>query len=239
MTFTANQIMDRALRGIGVLGIGRTMTPLESDTALYYLQELIDSWQLKRLSIYSVLRTSFTLTADTQTFTIGPSGTFVVTPKPIWLASAFVIPSGDTIEQKIDIWKRPQWLNEQNKALTDLWPRAVYMEPGATNNTLNLWPIQTTAPTLWLGMPTGLVGFADKTTQYTFPPGYHEAFRTALEEKLAIPFGKRAMLNELKEAAGLAMGNIGAENDDGPPVMSIDRAITRRSYYDITVDEEL
>lgn len=238
ITVTGQQMITRALQGLRVLGVGRTLTTPDKDKCLPYLQELIDSWQLERLSIYEVQRTSFTATADTQDFTIGPSGTIAITPKPIWIASASVIPSGDTIEQEVRIWKRWRWLNERNKALTDTIPRALYLDPNVTNSTLHLWPIQTTAPTVWLGLPVGLVGFADLSTVYTFPPGYHEAFRTELKVRLADEYGK-PVTKRMEDAAKLAFGRIQRANDDGPPTLTVDPAIGNRGWYDIKSDETL
>lgn len=237
MVFTGSQLIARSLSDIKVLGVGRHLTDRDAQVALVYLQELIDSWQIERLSIYTVARTSFTLVASTQTRTIGPSAQYAVTPKPIYLASAMVIPVGSTIEQPVHIWERQRWLAEPQKSLTDLVPRAVYMEPGVTTNVLNFWPIPTTPATLWLGLPTGLVGFADLTTSYTFPPGYHEAFRTELSKRLCRPFGK-PIDEDLKNEAKLAFGRIQRVNDDGPPLMGTDPALSGQGgYYDVYADE--
>lgn len=232
MVITGTQIITRALQGIRVLGVGRSLTDRDATMALVYLQELIDSWKADNRTIYTVTRSPFTLVASAQTRTIGPSAQFAVTPRPIFLASAMVIPVGDTVEQPVDIWTRQDWLYERDKALTDLYPRAVFMEPGAATNTLNFWPIPTTAATLYLGIPTGIVAFVDLTTQYTFPEGYHEALRTELEIRLAPIFGKPVTAT-MEKAAVVALNRISDMNSQGPPPYESDGALSPAGgHYD-------
>lgn len=235
MVITATQMITRALVDIRVLGHGRPLHDRMAGVALPYLQELIDSWQIERLSIYSVAFTGFTLVADQATRTIGPSGQFVVTPVPRFLASASVLPVGGTIEQPVAIWTRDEYLSYPDKTQTDLLPYALQMEPGAVNNTLRFIPVPTTAGTLKLGLPTGVTGFADLSTSYTFPEGYHEAFRTELAYRLLRPFGKM-LTPDLERDRKTAFGRIQRQNDDGPPIMSSDPAVSGHGYYDVDRD---
>lgn len=238
MVITAAQMLTRALQGIRVLGHGRPLHDRMASVALPYLQEILDSWKIERLAILMVVYQPFTLVANQATRTIGPTGQFVYTPVPRFLAAASVVPVGQTLEQPIDIWKRPQFLAYPDKAQTDLIPRAVYMEPGTVNNTLNFLPVPTTAATLKLGIPTGLDGFADLSTAYTFAEGYHEAFRTELEYRLCTPFGK-PVTAELQDDRRKAFGRIQRQNDDGPPIMDSDPAVSGWGYYDVNRDQNL
>ncbi len=236
-TFTGRTLIGDALADIGVLGVGRSLTPRDADFALRYLQETIDSWAAERLSMYQVLRTSFVWTANSQSLTIGPTGAdLTLDPRPMWLASYTAVRVGQTYETPLTLWTREQWLNEEYKDVTDQIPRAIFMERNVTNNTIYLWPLPDTAFTLWLGTPEAVGTFADLTTSYTFPEGgYREAFRTRMGVKLARPFGKAAMLPELQQEANHAFGRIAALNDLGPPIMGRND-LSHRGNYDIYTD---
>ena len=236
MVITATQMLTRALQDIRVLGHGRPLHDRMAGVALPYLQEVIDSWQIERLAIYTVAFSPFTLVANQATRTIGPSGNFTVTPVPRFLAFASVLPVGDDIEQPVAIWTRDQYLNYPDKTQTDLIPYALQLEPGVTNSTLRFIPVPTTAATLKLGLPTGVTGFANLSTEYTFPEGYHEAFRTELSYRLLRPFGK-ALTPDLERDRKAAFGRVQRMNDDGPPLLSSDRAVTGNGFYDVNRDD--
>lgn len=235
MIITATQMLTRALQDIRVLGHGRPLHDRMANLALPYLQEVIDSWQIERLAIYTVAVSPFTLVANQATRTIGPTGQFVVTPVPRFLASASVLPVGDDIEQPVAIWTRTQYLDYPDKTQTDLIPYALQLEPGVTDSTLRFIPVPTTAATLKLGIPVGVTGFANLSTAYTFPEGYHEAFRTELAYRLQRPFGKPADPT-LDRDRKIAFGRIQRQNDDGPPILSADPAVAGHGYYDVERD---
>lgn len=237
MVITGSQLLTRSLIQIRVLGVGRTLTDRDAQRALPLLQELIDSMKAERRCIFTVARQPYTLVANQQTRTLGPTGNFVFTPRPIFLASASVIPVGDTLEQPVDIWTRAEYLAQRDKAITDLLPRALNMDPGTTNNTLTFWPIPTTAATLYLGIPTGIAAFADLTTPYTFIEGYHEALRLEMQKRLSGGFGKP--WSEVDERAlWKAWDRIDRMNDEGPPMLENDGALSPHGggYYDVYSD---
>lgn len=238
MVFTGAQLITRALFDIRVLGIGRALNDAQATIALPYLQEIIDSFKIERLAMYQVSFSPFTLVANQASRTIGPTGQFVFSPVPRFLASASVKPVGQTLEQPVDIWPRTRYLAWHDKAATDLLPRAIYMEPGAVNNTIYFVPVPTTAATLMVGIPVGVEGFADLGTSYTFPEGYHEVFRTELAYRLCRPFAK-PITGDLLDDRKKAFGRIQRMNDDGPPIMDTDPAVGGYGYYDIETDDHL
>ena len=219
-TFTGTTLITDALTDIAVLGVGRGLTARDSALALRYLQELIDSAELDRRVIYTVLRSSYTLTANDGEYTIGPSGAFVQA-RPIWLASATVQRAGEDMESPLHIMSRQEYLYYYDKTLTSEVPHSIFMEPTVTNATLFLLPIPTTAATLVVGTPTALTGFANLTSEYTFTPGYQEWLRLKLRNKLARPFGK-PLTQDMKDEERMVWKAIERVNDPGPPPMRND-----------------
>src|SRR3990167_2047321 len=189
-TINGRDLITDALTDLAVLGVGRSLSARDGELGLRYLQMILDSAELKPGSIYTVLRSSYTLVADTENRTIGPSGNYVQA-RPIWIASATVKAVGSDAEDPLDILSRKQWLYLRDKTITAELPTAIFMEPTVTNATLHFVPVPTTAGTLVLGTPTAVVGFSGTLdTEYTFPPVYWEWFQLLLRNKLARPFRK-------------------------------------------------
>ena len=183
LTVSANQMIQRALVDLRVLGVGRWVTKAHTDVAFPYLREIVDSWQMNRWAVFRVDRTRFALIAGTSEYTIGPGGTLLVkdTPnsvataplsfKPHWLTSAKSNQPGEDFEYPVTMWSRRRWLDERQKGLDDERPRAIYMEAGITNNTVHLWPVpESPAYDLILGLPVTFSAFADLDTQYPLQP---------------------------------------------------------------------
>ena len=230
-TLTARNLITDTLSDLGVLGVGRALSARDSALGLRYLQELIDSAELDRGAIYTVARTSLTLTANDGEYTIGPTGNFVQA-RPIFIASALVKRVGEDVENPVEIWNRTKWLYEYDKTYTNDIPWALFLEPTVTNATLHLWPIPTTAAVLVLGTPTALTGFSGTAaTEYTFPPGYQEWFRLKLRNKLARPFS-RPLTQDMLDEERTAWKRLDRVNDGGPPRISAD-AWTGGGHFDI------
>lgn len=219
-TLSGKDLVTDAVTDVAVLGVGRTLTDRDGTLGLRYLQELIDSAELDRRVIYTVLRSSYTLVANTASRTIGPTGNYVQA-RPIFLASATVKRVGEDLETPLHILSRNEYLYYHDKTLTSEVPDSIFMEPTVTNATLYFIPVPTTAATLVVGTPTALVGFANLTTEYTFTPGYQEWFRLKLRNKLARPFGK-ALTQDMKDEERMAWKALERVNDPGPPPMKND-----------------
>ena len=90
MATTANTMISRALRLIGVLGQGRrTLDATEASDGLAALNSMLDSWSIDRSMIYQLLTETHTLTAGTADYSIGTGGT-INTTRPVRIVSAFM-----------------------------------------------------------------------------------------------------------------------------------------------------
>jgi len=235
MTFTAAQLITRALQGIRVIGVGRHLTDPDATMALVALEEQFEEWRQKRRSIYAAARQSFTLVAGQVSRTIGPTGAhYTVTPKPTILANAAVLPVDQTQEVPIGILTQAEYFDIGDKTEEADYPCHVYMETGVTNNTLYFWEVPQTAATLYLALPT-ISGFADLTTQYTYPDGYHALFRTDLQIRIAEAFGK-PVTRAMEQAFIRAEASIAALTDQGPPRLETDGALGRDGVMGVWYD---
>jgi len=75
--YTANDQINGALRLLGVLAEGETPSAATSQDALTALNQMIDSWNTERLSIFSTQDQVFSWPPNVLSRTLGPSGDFV------------------------------------------------------------------------------------------------------------------------------------------------------------------
>ena len=72
---TAGEQINRALRLLGILAEGETPTAAMSQDALVALNQMIDSWNTERLSVFSTQDQVFSWPAGVKTATLGPVAT--------------------------------------------------------------------------------------------------------------------------------------------------------------------
>ena len=59
----------------GVIEQGQTLSAEESASILMILNNMLDSWNTERISLYSISQNSYLLTANVGSYPIGPSAT--------------------------------------------------------------------------------------------------------------------------------------------------------------------
>jgi hypothetical protein len=228
---TANDLIERTLKTIGVLASGETASASDAGDAFTILNNMMDSWATQRLTIYTTARTAFDLAASTQDYTIGTGGTFNIV-RPIWIVAASIIPDGSAAAaQKIELpiqeaLNTTQWQHVAIKGTTSTFPLEFYYDKAWTAGlaTISVWPVPSTSSSqLVLYTPTALTQFADRTTNYTFPPGYEEALRYQLATRLAPEFG-RPMSPEVMALAQNTFANIKRVNGS-TETLGIDAAL--------------
>jgi hypothetical protein len=212
---TANDLITRTMKTLGVLASGETPSSDEIDDGLTVLNNMVDTWSTERLSIYTVARGVFNLSASTQDYTIGSGGTFNIV-RPLWIQAASIIPdktaaSSQILELPIPVGLTiSQWQEVAIKGLTSTYPTQFFYDDNWVSGkaTISVWPIPDNSNCqLVLYTPTALTQFADLTTEYTFPPGYEEALRYQLALRLGPEFG--VMVNpDVRVLAAQAFANV-------------------------------
>jgi hypothetical protein len=84
---TANDQINGAMRLLGVLAEGETPSAATSQDALAALNQMIDSWNTERLSVFSTQDQVKTWLPNSISNTLGPTGTLVGT-RPILIDDA-------------------------------------------------------------------------------------------------------------------------------------------------------
>lgn len=216
---TANDLIERSLKTIGVLASGETASGADASDAFTILNNMVDTWATQRLTIFTTARTAFNLTSSVQDYTIGTGGTFNIV-RPLWIVAASIIPDRNaSADQKVELpisaaMNIRQWQDVAIKGTTSTFPTEFFYDKNWTAGlaTISVWPIPRNSDCqLVLYTPTALSQFADRTTNYTFPPGYEEAMRYQLALRLAPEFG-RQLPPEVVLLADETLGNVKRTN---------------------------
>lgn len=163
--------INRALRLLGVIASGETPATAMSSDALESLNGMLDAWRNDKLLVYAFQDISVTLINGTATYTIGPTGG-TVTTSPVTMESAFVRQSN--VDYKLKQITDAYYQAKADKTITSDIPSEILFNHTNPNTTITLYPIPTTANTLYLRVWTPLATVA-LTDTFTFPPGYDDA----------------------------------------------------------------
>ena len=189
MTTSAGDQINGALRLIGMLAEGETPSAATSADALSALNQMIDSWNTERLSVFTTQDQVFTWPVNQATRTLGPTGNFVGN-RPVLVDDAtYFKDASNGTSYGIKIINEQQYNGIAVKNTTSTYPQVLYVNMGYPDITMTVYPVPT-SPLEWhivsveeLSQPAVLA------TTLSFPPGYLRAFRFNLATEIAAEFG--------------------------------------------------
>ncbi len=189
MTTTAADQINGALRLIGQLAESEVPTAAASQDALTALNQMIDSWNTERLSIFSTQDQVFSWAPGLISRTLGPSGDFVGN-RPILLddATYFKDPASG-ISYGIKMINQQQYDGIAVKTVTSTYPQVLWINMSYPNIEMYVYPVPTKVLEWHFISVEELTQPATLTTTLAFPPGYLRAFRYNLACEIAAEFG--------------------------------------------------
>lgn len=186
---TAGDIIDGSLRLLGVLAEGETPSAATSQDALNAMNQMIDSWNTERLSVFSTQDQVFTWPASAISRTLGPSGNFVGN-RPILLDDAtYYVDAGTGVSYGIKMINQQQYDGIAVKTVTSTYPQVIFTNMRYPNIEMFVYPVPTRALQWHFISVTELTQPATLATILSFPPGYLRAFRYNLATEMAPEFG--------------------------------------------------
>lgn len=183
---TAQDLIERSMRMLGILGSGVSATSQERTDALALLNELIESWNNEGLMIYEESREEYTLTPSLNPHTIGSGGTFNTT-RPLRILDASYI--AQDYEFPIRVLTKEEWQTIPDKTSTSSRPSALWYEAEYPLGKIWLYPVPAAADKLALYLWKQLDAALTLGTSLSLPPGYLRALRFNLAVELAPEFG--------------------------------------------------
>ena len=189
MATTAGDQINAALRLIGMLAEGETPSADTSNDALSALDQMIDSWNTERLTVFSTQDQVFTWTPNQISRTLGPTGNFVGN-RPILIDdSTYFKDPTNGISFGIKLINQQQYNGIAVKTVTSTYPQVMWVNMNYPNIEMYVYPVPTKALEWHFISVTELTQPATLATSLTFPPGYLRCFKYNLACEIATEFG--------------------------------------------------
>jgi hypothetical protein len=155
---------------------------------LVALNQMIDSWNTERLSVFSTQDQVFSWPASTIKRTLGPTGNFVGN-RPILLDDATYFRDPLTnVSFGVRIINQQQYNGIAVKTVTSTYPQIIWVNMTYPDIEMYVYPVPTRVVEWHFISVDELTKPASLTTTISFPPGYLRAFRYNLAMELAPEF---------------------------------------------------
>ena len=188
MTTAFDQI-KASLRLIGQLAEGEEPSPQAAQDALTAMNQMIDSWNTERLSVFSTQDQVFEWPSDLITRTLGPTGDFVGN-RPILIDDATYFRDPQTnVSFGIKLINQQQYDGIAVKTVTSTYPQVMFVNNTFPDTTMTIYPKPTRLLEWHFVSVEELTKPATLTTSLAFPPGYLRAFKYNLACEIANEFG--------------------------------------------------
>jgi len=143
MTTSAGDQINGALRLIGMLAEGETPSAATSQDSLTALNQMIDSWNTERLSVFTTQDQVFTWPVNQVKRTLGPTGNFVGN-RPVLIDDAtYFKDTANGTSYGIKIVNEQQYNGIAVKNTTSTYPQVLYVNMGYPDITLTVYPVPT------------------------------------------------------------------------------------------------
>lgn len=227
MSVLVTDLITNSMKEIGALASEETPSAAEQTDVLGKLNRLFDRWNTQRNYTYNVGFVNYTLTPNLNPHTIGPTGTFSVSVRPVEIIAAALILNNVTpnVTMPLDLRDDTWWANQRVKTLPASVPTDLYYSPDFPNGSLFLWPVPTTAYGLELETRFILTSVTISAT-LNLPPGYEDAITLSLAEDICSMFQKSPN-PMLTSAAMRARAAIKSTNAFSPRISTVDAGIPK------------
>ena len=189
MSTTAGDQINGALRLIGQLAEGETPSAATSQDALTAMNQMIDSWSIERLAVFSTQDQVFSWPPGAISRTLGPTGDFVGNRPVLLDDSTYFRDPANNISFGIKILNQQQYNGIAVKTVTSTYPQVIWVNMTYPDIEMYVYPVPTKVLEWHFVSVSELTQPATLATVLSFPPGYLRAFRYCLACEIAAEFG--------------------------------------------------
>ncbi|CAB5187393.1 hypothetical protein UFOVP161_42 [uncultured Caudovirales phage] len=186
---TAGDLIKGAMRLIGVLAEGETPSAETSADALFAMNQMIDSWNTEKLSIFNTQDQTFTWPAGEIQRHLGPTGDFVGNRPVLLDDSTYYRDPGTNVSFGIKFINQQQYDGIAVKTVTSTYPQVMWINMEYPNIQMTVYPKPTRDLEWHFISAQELTQPATLATDILLPPGYLRAFRYNLACEIAAEFG--------------------------------------------------
>lgn len=223
---TAQTIIKRALRLIGVYAVGESLSAEDAQDGLASLNSLVGSLSNSRLLINAMTLDTLALTAGRAEYTVGTSGD-IETTRPVRIdPSSYVTKAG--ISYPLKFVDATDYNSLPEKAAQGDAPEYVWVNGSYPDTTLTFYPVPGSGFTLNLWSWKEFERFSSITDPVSLPQGYEEMLAFNLAQSIAPEYETEASA-EVKRQAMLTMKRIKRTNT-AVPCVALPNAVLPRYF---------
>lgn len=185
---TAQQLIESAMRLLGVLPSGHSATTTERDDALIVLNQRISNLSAKGIAVPYISGDAFTLTGA-GVYTIG-TGSTINTQRPLVLKSVKITVSN--VAREVPVVTAEEWATIHDFTRAQKFAeKAWYNVTSPTSGAIYLWPTPASGGVLDIQSLKAITQFGSLAGTVSLPEGYELALRALLALDLAPEYKMR------------------------------------------------
>jgi len=236
--FTVSELITASMRVAQVIQKGEVPDAGEMADALEALTMMLHSWSARKLLVRANIPETFSLVANTRTYTIGVGGAFN-TSKPYKIVTAFTRDTNN-VDIPVMVGDMNTYQGLSDKLTSAGRPDILVYDPGAAQQdpqlgTIYLYSIPDAAYTLGITSQKPFVDFTDLSDDVTFDPPYEELIKYELAVRLWPEYHKGPVPQDVHYLANEAMHVV--ESMNAVTVRSVTNlpGVKRAGVYDVNI----
>ena len=196
---TARTLIGDAHRLLGLVASGNVLPEVNYQDNLRTLNQMIDSWNTERLSVFNTIDQVFTWPAGEIQRHLGPTGEFVGV-RPVLLDDATYFKAPNGVSYGIKFINQQQYDGIAVKTVTSTYPQVMWINMEYPNIQMTLYPKPTQNLEWHFISVQELDQPASLDTSLYFPPGYLRAFTYNFACEIAPEFSAEPLPQVLRIA---------------------------------------
>jgi hypothetical protein len=203
-TLTRDQVINGALRVLGVIGAGDTPTPQDYTNCSEALNLYMKKLQTKGMPLWKVEDLQVPMIPNQYVYTLGPTGN-IITDRPLRVVMAFIRdPNGN--DTTLQVISRQEYMQQGYKPSPGI-PNQVYYDPQLGNGVLYVFSNPSMSNwTIHLQVQLPISDVLTPSATPEFPPEWFECLKFGLADRLALEYGTPAQVRgELAQRAAMEL----------------------------------
>lgn len=184
-----SEIIEAALRKIGALSLGNTVTASQMDAGVKALNTLVKSWQTKSLFLWTLSEFSLATVVGTEAYTIEPSATGVtgLVDDLLGFDSAYYLQGTDWLPVEVISYR--DYVGILNKESATGQPAMIATRPTESPLTAYIWPSPQAIYTMKIIGIAKLKDWDSTSANGSIPTRFQRALIWGLAAELAPDYG--------------------------------------------------
>ena len=201
-SLSKDQVINGALRVLGVVGVGDTPTATDYTNCSEALNLYIKQLQTKGLPLWKLQEVLVPMVIGQRIYEIGPNGADVISDKPLRVVMAFIRNDSTQNDTTLMVISRQEYMQQGYKPSQGI-PNQVYYDPQVNSGLLYVYDTpSTTGYTIHLQCQLPISDTLTPTNTPEFPSEWFNLLKFGLADQLALEYGVPAQVRvELAQRA--------------------------------------